>query len=480
MQGQPGISWLPTARPQTWQNRRPDEVARLGTRRLGNPTPVKADEISGPSRPGTVCDRYLLGDVVGLGGAATVYRAWDRRADRPVALKLYREGIADTDRPPHRAEVAALTKLRHPGLVALYDAGVDADRVYIAMQMIEGETLAQRIRNGPLSTAAVTAMGATLADTLSYVHARGIVHRDIKPANVLLDGHDRPFLTDFGVARLIDATRTHGNRIRPGNPRIPGPGTGQGPTSRARRRHLHARPGVARGHHRTAGIPRRRGRVRGRPPASASAATVTAACLPAHPAGGDDGIRRCCPTRCGAGGISPRYGWPTPPSTPLAATRRVGDPGIAKPSTGAGIADRHGRDGRARHGHADQSGLDRLRTQRRRPASASSWGQRRKPVLPPIVFPPPIAAADQPADDAAGAPLATDASVARAEIENRGADAPPSPAGQAAPVARLSIDEEASTDGSSRAGAQDNSNSGSHGADKRKGKRSGQRQKGSR
>jgi len=128
--------------------------------------------------------------------------------DRHVAVKLYTAGVASTEHPPHRAEVAALAKLRHSGLVTLYDAGVDLDRAYIVMQLIDGETLGQRLKREPLRVAEVAAIGSQLANTLSYVHESGVVHRDIKPSNVLLDGANRPFLADFGVSRLVDATRS--------------------------------------------------------------------------------------------------------------------------------------------------------------------------------------------------------------------------------------------------------------------------------
>ena len=163
-------------------------------------------------------ERYVLGDVVGRGAAATVYRAWDRRTDQLVAVKVYDAAVATVDRPQHRAELAALTRLRHPGLVTLYDAGFDDDRPYIAMKMIDGEPLSWRISLGPLPLATVLDLGVRLAETLAYVHARGVIHRDIKPSNILLDEGERCFLTDFGVARLIDATRCTASGIALGTP----------------------------------------------------------------------------------------------------------------------------------------------------------------------------------------------------------------------------------------------------------------------
>jgi serine/threonine protein kinase len=166
----------------------------------------------------TLSERYRLGEIVGFGGAAIVHRAWDVRVGRVVAVKLYRAGAAESGCAPHRAEVAALTLLRHPGLVALYDAGIEAGRAYLVMQMIEGESLSQRLSRGPLPTAAVTAIGSALASTLACVHEHDIVHRDVKPANVLLDERDRPFLADFGVSRLIDATRSTATGLVLGTP----------------------------------------------------------------------------------------------------------------------------------------------------------------------------------------------------------------------------------------------------------------------
>jgi eukaryotic-like serine/threonine-protein kinase len=163
-------------------------------------------------------ERYELGDVLGQGGAATVYRALDRHTGRQVAIKLYETALSTGDRPQHRAELAALVRLQHPGLVRLYDAGFHDGCAFLVMQLIDGEPLSQRIARGALPVATVVELGWQLASTLAYVHARGVIHRDVKPGNVLVDATDRCFLTDFGVSRLVDATRCTVSGLALGTP----------------------------------------------------------------------------------------------------------------------------------------------------------------------------------------------------------------------------------------------------------------------
>jgi serine/threonine protein kinase len=150
--------------------------------------------------------RYRLDALLGSGGAADVYRGFDLRLRRPVAVKVFRPDTGIGDEGDVHNEAVILARLHHPGLVAAYDAGQHDGHVFLVMQLVEGITLRKRIAEGPLSPAETAALGADLAHALAHAHDADIVHRDVKPSNILLDASHRPYLTDFGISRLLDAT----------------------------------------------------------------------------------------------------------------------------------------------------------------------------------------------------------------------------------------------------------------------------------
>ncbi len=150
--------------------------------------------------------RYRLTEVIGRGGMADVYRGTDQVLGREVAVKVFRPGTdRHSDRQRFLGEVHTLAGLTHQHLVALYDGGQNEARPWCAMQLVDGGTLADL--EGEQPPVKIAAIGAQMADALAHIHARGIVHRDMKPSNVLLDSSGAAYLSDFGVAQLVDATR---------------------------------------------------------------------------------------------------------------------------------------------------------------------------------------------------------------------------------------------------------------------------------
>jgi serine/threonine protein kinase len=155
-----------------------------------------------------VAGRYLLGERLGAGGMAEVFRAHDELLGRDVAIKVFGAHI-DAHGPDRvRAEMRTLASLNHPALVTVHDAGTDSpaggpERAFLVMQLVDGPNLAQALAAEPHSAAQVAVLGATVAEALAYVHQRAVVHRDIKPANILLDSAGRPYLADFGIAQTL-------------------------------------------------------------------------------------------------------------------------------------------------------------------------------------------------------------------------------------------------------------------------------------
>jgi len=156
-------------------------------------------------------DRYSLEEQIGVGGMATVWRATDTLLGRQLAIKRLSPHLK-SDRAASerfRREGQAAARLNHPGILTVFDAGEDSKGPWIAMELIEGETLASRLAaNGPMDLAAVASFIGQAAAAVDYAHENGIVHRDIKPANLMIEPGGRIRLADFGIAKPLDDPAT--------------------------------------------------------------------------------------------------------------------------------------------------------------------------------------------------------------------------------------------------------------------------------
>ncbi|MBI3725469.1 protein kinase [bacterium] len=161
------------------------------------------------SDPRRAFGRFILLSELGKGGMGVVYRAWDERLRRVVALKMVLERAADAtgiERFQREAEVVA--RLRHPGIVSVHEVGEVQGRNYIAMDFIDGASLDRRLagRGGKrLGFTRALEVLRDVARAVHYAHEQGVIHRDLKPANIMLDERDRPYVMDFGLARIRES-----------------------------------------------------------------------------------------------------------------------------------------------------------------------------------------------------------------------------------------------------------------------------------
>lgn len=170
---------------------------------------------------GTTLGNHRIIAVLGQGGMARVYKAYQENLDREVAVKVLPPWYA-ADRSfveRFNLEAKLVARLSHPNIVTVHDANEQNGHLYIVMQLVDGGTLKNRLdqlnRSGKtMDLAEAVPIFTQLASALTYAHEQGVIHRDIKPVNVLMDRSRRPILSDFGIAKVLASTESH--LTRPG------------------------------------------------------------------------------------------------------------------------------------------------------------------------------------------------------------------------------------------------------------------------
>jgi len=152
--------------------------------------------------------RYEIREELGQGGMATVYRAYDPVFEREVALKVLKQEMLNDlpVRERFERETKIIAKLEHVAIVPVYDVGRDNDQLFFVMRYMAGGSLSERIQSGSLSLIDVADIIQRLVAALDYAHYKGVIHRDLKPGNILFDEHRNAYISDFGIAKLAQAS----------------------------------------------------------------------------------------------------------------------------------------------------------------------------------------------------------------------------------------------------------------------------------
>src|SRR5712691_11181973 len=158
-------------------------------------------------QPGTRLGQYEVQDLIGQGAMGVVYRAYHVQLERTGAVKVLLGIAPDTDSTARfRHEAQAIAQMRHPNIVNVFDFGEYEGTPYMIIEYVPGGSLASRMKQGTMETAAALKYLRGMAAGLDYAHSLGIIHRDVKPANVLLEKDESPVIADFGLVKLMQST----------------------------------------------------------------------------------------------------------------------------------------------------------------------------------------------------------------------------------------------------------------------------------